>query len=281
MGTMLLARGLQHGRPPEDFTLTQPEVVGAIHAAYAEAGATVHKTNTFNANRIRLEHTGIADAWERMNRRAVELARSAARPGAGIAGVIGPTGMHLSAADSRQSDTIRAALAAQASALADAGADLLLVETMYDLREARIALSACRSVCSLPVIVSLTFTRTPRGFLTQVGDAAGDALRALLDDGADAVGTNCNLDGAVIVGLARRMREYLPEARLLIQPCAGQPRATASGMEYPDTPEDFAQCLAPLAGLGIQMLGGCCGTTPAHIHQLIAGLRQAGGADPA
>jgi len=149
---------------------------------------------------------------------------------------------------------------------------VLLIETMFDLREARAALNACRRVGTVPLIVTLTFTRTPRGFLTLAGDAAGDALRALVDAGADAIGTNCNLDCAMTAALARRLREFLPDTPILVQPCAGQPQFRIDTVEYPDTPEVYSAAMLPLVGLGVEMVGGCCGTSPAHIRALTDAL---------
>jgi 5-methyltetrahydrofolate--homocysteine methyltransferase len=276
MGTELIARGLAQGAPPETVTLDRPDLVRAIHSEYVAAGARVLKTNTFSANPSRLAQTGLVDRFEELNRRAAEIARNTADGGCWVAGVMGPTGILLSPTGAGDLEVIESAFRAQAHVLAGAGVDLLLIETMYDLREAQAALAACRDSAELPVIVTLTFTHTPHGFLTQTGDAAGDALKALSDLGADAVGTNCNLDSATAAALARRLREFLPDARLLIEPCAGQPRMLADGLEYPDGPAEFAEYMAPLGDLGVEMLGGCCGTSPAHIARLRDALRQRG-----
>jgi len=269
-----MARGLPAGAPAEIMTREHPHAVSAIHAEYVSAGATLLKTNTFNANRPRLAQGHLDGYLAELNHRAVELAQEAAGAHCRIAGVMGPTGILLPPAGNGDVAAVSAAYAEQARLLADCGVDLLLIETMYDLREARAALAAAREACNLPVIVTLTFTRTPRGFLTQSGDAAGDALKALADAGADGVGSNCNLDSATMAALARPMRAFLPDTPLLIQPCAGQPRAMLDHVEYPDKPEDFAGNLAPLADLGVELLGGCCGTSPAHIAALRAALHR-------
>lgn len=274
MGSELIARGLPQGAPADMVTIQYPQQVADVHRAYRSAGAGVLKTNTFNANPLRLAQCQLLTYFAALNRQAVELARAAAAPAdnpqspARIAGVLGPTGVLLPPAGAGDVAEIQNAFVQQARLLADAGVDLLLVETMYDLREALAALAGCRSATALPVIVTLTFTRTPRGFLTQTGDAAGDALKALADAGADAVGSNCSLDCATMAALARRMRAFLPDTPLLIQPCAGQPRAQLDHMEYPDSPEDFADHQAQLAALGVELLGGCCGTSPAHLAAL-------------
>jgi methionine synthase I (cobalamin-dependent) len=272
LGTLLMADGLAEGAPSEQLTLSNPDAVSRAHRAYQSAGATYHKTNTFNANRIRLRAVGMEDQWEHLNRAGVKLAREAIEPQSHVVGTLGPTGQILSENHDDWRETLIHEFRSQAELLLDAGADLLLIETMYDLREALTALEACKSIAQCQVLVSLTFTQSARGFLTYRGDASGDALKALVDAGADAVGTNCNLDSATCATLAPMMRAFLPDVPLIIQPCAGQPRTLIDSLEYPDTPADFAENMSRIADVGIDMLGGCCGTTPQHIAQLHATL---------
>jgi 5-methyltetrahydrofolate--homocysteine methyltransferase len=276
LGTELIAAGADHDLPGDLQTLHAPARVRDIHRAYARAGARIHPTNTLNANRLRLDQLGCPEALIAINAQSVTLAREAAEEAARatglthhVAGALGPSG-HVHASASR---IVHAELASnyteQATILAHAGVEVFLIETMYDLREALAALDGCRAASGdLPAIVTLAFTHTRRGFLTHVGDAAGDALKELVRAGADAVGSNCALDARTMAALAQPLRAFLPDTPLLLQPCAGQPIVRARGMEYPDTPEDFAEAMWPLVSLGIEMIGGCCGTTPRHIEEL-------------
>ena len=273
MGTQLMQRGLQPGRPGEDCTIEHPEWVEDIHRGYAGAGVRVHKTNSFNANRLRLKQAGLTLGVVQYNRAAVELARNCAAAGALVAGSIGPTGELFDPAGALTHHDAVAAFAEQAAALAEAGVDFLLVETMYDVRESLAALEGCRSACDRPVIVTMTFMETPFGFRTLMGDAAEEVLPLLERRGADAVGANCTLDSAGMIRLARLIRP-LVSAPLLIQPNAGQPQTTGERVTYPETPEVFAKRAAELAGLGVEMIGGCCGTTPAHIAAVQDRFRQ-------
>jgi 5-methyltetrahydrofolate--homocysteine methyltransferase len=261
MGTELIRAGLPVGQPSERFLRDNPAAVAEVHRAYAAAGAVVLTTNTFGSNRLRLAQAGIDLPVAECAARAVELARSSASSGGWIAGSIGPACAPLAP---EVLSAYEAAYEEQAAALAAAGADLLLVETMVSLREARMALQACRTACALPVVVTLALSRGRRGFVTPEGDAAGDALVELADAGAAAVGANCALDSATMAALAGPMRSHI-SAPLLLRPCAGQPRQTLEGLEYPENPAIFAQNARRMADIGIDMIGGCCGTTPTHI----------------
>jgi 5-methyltetrahydrofolate--homocysteine methyltransferase len=263
MGTQLIQRGLAMGQPAELCLMQHPDWVEEIHREYRAAGAAVLTTCTFNANRLRLGQSGLDLSVRECNARAVEIARRVADNGALVAGCLGPSGS-TPPPDSLIEKEIGEAYQEQAEVLAEAGVDLFLIETMIDLREAMAALAACRSVSPAPVMVTHALSRGRHGFVTLAGDAAGDALKMLVDAGAFAVGANCALDSATMVPLAGRMRDFL-STPLLLQPCAGQPQLTPDGFRYPEGPEVFAGNLRKMAEIGIDMLGGCCGTTPAHI----------------
>lgn len=271
LGTMLMARGLAPGAAPELWNRERPELVTAVHAAYLAAGSEGVHTNSFGGHPVRLAAFGLADRCEELNRAAVEAARaSRARF---VVGDLGPTGEYLPPVGHGDLDVWRAGFERQARALAEAGVDAFHLETMSDLREARLALAAARSVApGVPVMASLTFERKRRGFFTIMGDPLAGSLRALVDAGADAVGANCSIASPDMADLAREARRLVP-GRLAIQPNAGQPEMTVDGMRYSQEPAAFAGDLAPLAGLGVAALGGCCGTDPAFIAALAARLR--------
>lgn len=264
MGTQLMERGLPPGQPAEYDLLRRPESVYAVHCDYQTAGATVLTTCTFNANRLRLEQAGLDLSARPYNIRAVQIARDASQGRAWVAGCIGPTGAAGRLGPAGAEADLRDAFREQAEALAESGVDLFLIETMVDLREALLALAVCRRLADIPVLVTLALSRGRHGFLTIAGDAAGDALQELAREGASAVGANCALDSATMVPLAGRMRQHIP-GPILLQPCAGQPQLTMDGFRYPENAATYAENIRRMAEIGVDLLGGCCGTTPAHL----------------
>ncbi|MBN1426659.1 homocysteine S-methyltransferase family protein [Candidatus Fermentibacteria bacterium] len=272
MGTELIARGLSPGGSPDMWNLKRPKEVRDVHASYAEAGAQVLTTNSFGSNAIRLKASGAHGLIDRLNRAAARLAREASGD-CMVAGDIGPTGEILAPLGKLSLDETRAAFRAQARELAAAGVDLFIVETFFNLQEARCALEAVREVCSLPVWVSLTFRRTARGFFTVYGDRPLPALTMLLEGGADKAGANCTLASADMADLAT---ELVPDlgAHAFFQPNAGEPQVDGSRLVYRETPAHFAREMARIAALEPGAVGGCCGTTPDHIRALAGALER-------
>lgn len=269
MGTQLFASGLPSGTAPEVWNLQRPDVVTEIHRQYASAGAEVVTSNSFGGNAVRMRAAGLGALVAEVNTAAVTLARKAvALP---VAGDVGPTGEILAPLGRLHPDEAYAAFREQASILVAAGADLLLLETFFHLQEALIALRAARSAATVPVWVTLTFRETPRGFFTVYGDSPLQALQTLLEEGAQMVGANCTIASRAMVALASEVIPVLGRATVF-QPNAGQPSVKDQSIVYPESPEEFAQHMARLASLGPGALGGCCGTTPAHIAALAEAL---------
>ncbi len=271
MGTQLMARGLVSGRPPEAWVLDRPELVARVHAAYVAAGSEALHTCSFGANRARLTLFGLDGRLERVNREAVRLAREAGA--AYVLGDIGPTGEGAPSRGEAQLERWRHIYAEQAAVLAEAGVDALHLETQYDLREARVALDAVRRAApGLPVLLSGSFTRDGDGYRTFAGDSLADFLG--VPSQADALGANCTLSSGDMVELVRWALERASEVVRVVQPNAGQPDAgqpdagQAGAGRYPLSPEDFARDMVIIAGMGVRLLGGCCGTTPEHIRRL-------------
>jgi len=272
---MLLARGLAKGFPPEWWNLERPQVVSDIHRQYFQAGSQVVHSNTFGANRIRLAAFGLEDQLAAINIAGVQLARSVCPSHAFIAGDIGPSDEFPQTTRAAIMDRFIEIFAEQAAVLARAGADLLSIESMYDLQEARAALAGCRQACRLPVIVSLTIRSGPGGFMTWRGNRPLPSLSLLIEEGATATGINCTLDTESMLPLVEELCAAF-NAPLLFQPNGGQPREIEGQLKYDETPEHFAARLVEFARRGATHLGGCCGIDPQHIFaaaQSLSGLK--------
>lgn len=276
LGSLLIADGLAAGTPPERWVLERPERIAAAHRQYVDAGADVVHACTFGASAPKLAAVGLEGRAAEVNRAAVALAREAAGRRALVAGDIGPTGALFPPMGDATEDALGAAFREQASLLADAGVDLLSIETMYDLREACAAVAAAATT-GLPVLASMTFSARKRGFFTLVGDRVGPSLRALLVSGAHVVGFNCTLTAPEMVPLIAEARAALDAegtapahgagpAPLVAQPNAGQPRPTPQGVVYDTTPAAFVADLERIVAAGARVVGGCCGTDPAFIR---------------
>lgn len=260
MGTMLHASGFPRSQPLEMAVLNAPDMVRTIHAAYRGAGADLLTTNTFQAHRPALERRGLAGRLEAINRQAVSLAKGAAEGRCHVLASIGPPGQRLSPLGDTSFRDATKAYREQIAILEDAGVEGFLLETFADLLELQAALQAARDVTRLPVIASLALvgTQVSDGLLT--AEAAAVLAEAM---GAVAVGVNCMDPGAVAGALSlMRPRTSLP---LVAQPSAGLPDGVGN---YPVTPEEFRRWGERLTAAGATLLGGCCGTTPAHIAAL-------------
>jgi len=269
MGTMLQERGLQPGQSPEELNLTMPEVVASVHRDYIQAGADIIITNTFGGTRFKLSHYGLEDRLVEINTRAVEIARTAAGSKAYIGASIGPTGQFVEPLGEVPFDRMRAAFREQAEALVTAGADLITLETFLDIKECRAAVIAIREVsATIPVIAMLTFDDNGRSVLGTPPEAAAITLAAA---GADIIGSNCGLGVDGIYDILCRMRRVtgLP---LISQANAGLPQLVGDRTVFPGTPDEMVAYHERMIALGVRIIGGCCGTTPAHIHAMKQGL---------
>jgi len=269
MGTLLQERGLKTGQSPEELNLTMPEVVASVHREYLAAGADIIVTNSFGGSRCKLEHFGLQDKLVAINAKAVAIAREVAGRKAYVAASIGPTGQFVEPVGELTFDQMVAVFAEQAQALADAGADLFSLETFLDIKECKAALMACKQVApQLPVIAMLTFEDNGRSVLGTSPEAAAITLTAA---GADLVGTNCGLGVEGMYELLKAMRtvSHLP---LICQANAGLPQLVDGKTIFPATPAEMTVYHDRLLELGVRVIGGCCGTTPAHIKAMQAAL---------
>jgi 5-methyltetrahydrofolate--homocysteine methyltransferase len=277
-GTMLMARGLRPGVPPETLNLERPEVIEEVARLYSEAGADFITTNTFGGSPLRLRAYGLEGAADAVNRGAVEAARRGAGARAWVAGSIGPSGLVLKPYGDGDPGEIETGFARQAEALASAGADFLIVETMTDLTEARLAVSAARRVApSLAVMATMTFDRTRRGFFTVMGVTVAQAAAGLRDAGAEIIGSNCGNGIEAMLEIAREFRAQT-DLPLAIQANAGLPESRDGQLVYPESPEFLASWVPALIAAGVKIVGGCCGTTPDHVRAVRAAVDHAAAA---
>jgi 5-methyltetrahydrofolate--homocysteine methyltransferase len=288
MGTTLQAMGLSPTEPPELWNLTQPGRIGEVHRAYLEAGAQILETNTFGGTWLKLSEYGLGHEVREISRRAVTIAREAilaatratggiptasgipvAGPAALVAGSIGPTGRLLEPLGELTFDDAVGAFAEQAQALAEAGADLLIIETMGDLAEIRAAVIGARSVTSLPIIAQMTYGADSRTFTGTGAASAAVALEAL---GADTIGVNCSGGPRELLPVVQAYASVTGRPISVI-PNAGVPRLVNGQAFFDETPQSFAAFGVRAVEAGAAIVGGCCGTTPDHIRELAAAVR--------
>jgi len=272
MGSLLMERGLGPGESPEALNLTRPELMQEVAGLYLEAGAELIQTNTFGASPLKLALYGLDDKAEDISRLAVEAVREAVGDRAYVSGSCGPSGRILEPYGDVAPDEMRNSFRRQLAAMIEAGVDVLCIETMTDVGEATMALEAARQISpDLPVMATMTFDATPRGYYTIMGTDVRQAAEALLSSGADVVGSNCGNGIENMIEIAREFRACT-DAPLLIQSNAGLPETIGGDIVYPETPEFMAERAVKLAELGVNIIGGCCGTTPEHIRALARAL---------
>jgi 5-methyltetrahydrofolate--homocysteine methyltransferase len=272
-GTQLQQRGLEIGDCPDTWNLLHPGRVEEVARAYVAAGSQVILTNTFGANRFVLGRKGVADQAAAINRAGVEISRRAAGGKAKVFASIGPSGLMLMDGQT-EPDDVQEAFAAQARALAEAGADGLVIETMSDPAEACLAVTAAKTT-GLPVVACMVFDSGKNHDRTLMGTTPEQAAEQLADAGADCIGANCGQGIEGFLPITRRLRAAT-DRPLWIKANAGLPQMIDGRVVYMQTPEHFADVAAELAAAGAAFLGGCCGTSPEFIAALARRLdRQA------
>ncbi len=274
MGTQLYARGASFESCFESLNLTRPELVSDIHRAYLAAGADIIETNTFGANHFKLAEHNLTAQVAEINAAGVQLARQAVESAgrtAFVAGSIGPLGVRLAPTGPLTPEEAHAAFREQVTALCQAGADVLILETFSDLAEIQQAIRAAQATCSLPIIAQMTFTIDGR---TPLGHTPEAVALALSEMGVAAVGANCSVGPARVLPVIEAMRAVLetldPKGPpyLSAQPNAGWPEAAGGRIMYPATPEYFGDYARRFVVAGATLVGGCCGTTPDHIRAM-------------
>src|SRR2546425_2077760 len=274
MGTLLYARGITYEQCFDELNLTQPELIQSIHREYISAGAQIIETNTFGANRVKLDAYQLADRVREINFRAVRLARDA-REISGqpifIAGAVGPSGQPLQAPNEQRLSELRDIFREQIEALLEGGADLLILETFSSLAELRQAILAAKEVGGLPIVAQMSFYEDGH---TLSGQSAARVAAVLSDMDVDVMGANCSVGPAATLDA---LEEIIAEVNLhhdgaqssthlfSAQPNAGLPTRIDNRFFYVATPDYFADYALRFAKAGVHLIGGCCGTTPHHI----------------
>lgn len=269
MGTLLYERGIPLDACFDEVNLTNPDLVVDIHREYIAAGAEIIETNSFGANRFKLEPYGLATRVREINRRAARNAREA-REISGqpvlIAGSIGPTGRTLPPIGGTPVDAVIAAYREQVEGLLEGGVDLLMIETIGALAEMRAAVEAARQVSDLPIVAQMTFVDDEQ---TLAGNTVDEVVAVLSELGVAVIGANCSVGPRSTREVLRRMvRVAPPGCRFSGQPNAGWPMQVGGRVIYPSAPEYFAAYARDAVRMGLSIVGGCCGTTPVHIRAM-------------
>ena len=269
MGTMLQNAGMKTGDCPEYLNITNPKMVQDVHRAYFEAGSDIIETNTFGASRIKLAEYNLSDKVAEINTAAVQNVKIATDGKVKVAGSMGPTGGFIKPLGELDFDEVYQNYYEQAKALASAGADYILIETCIEIQEMRAALLAAKDACDLPVICQLSFSEDGR---TVTGTDPQTAAIILSAMGADVIGANCSLGPEQLVPIVKELAENC-SCPISIQPNAGMPHLVDGKTVFPMTPEDFGKWAPELVKAGATFIGGCCGTTPAHIKAIKEALK--------
>jgi 5-methyltetrahydrofolate--homocysteine methyltransferase len=267
-----MARGLTPGACPESLNVERPEVLAEVAELYLDAGADLVTTNTFGGSPLNLASHGLDDRTEEINRVAVEVLKPVVEGRAYISASVGPTGKILEPYGDTAPEVVSDAFNRQIGALIEAGADLICIETMIDLREAELAVRAVRSISTeIPVIATMTFDATSRGFFTTMGTSVEQACITLVELGADVVGSNCGYGIDTMLEIAREFGQHA-SVPLIIQSNAGLPDNREGELIYPESPEFMAERVGRLMDFGVSIIGGCCGTAPDHIRAIRAAI---------
>ena len=267
-GTFLHKKGLKPGECPELWCVDKPDEVADIAKSYADAGADMVETDSFGGSCYKLEHYGLGGRAAEINEAAARASRKGAGKDRWVIASIGPTGKMLVTEEVTEQEMYDA-FKVQAIALAKGGADAVCIETMSDIEEAALAVKATKKNTKLEVICTFSFERTVRGdYRTMMGVSPADAVKAMVKAGADIVGTNCGNGIERMIEIVKEMRKVDKTIPILVHANAGLPQNVNGKDVFPETPEDMAKQVPGLVKAGANIIGGCCGTTPAHIKAI-------------
>jgi 5-methyltetrahydrofolate--homocysteine methyltransferase len=276
-GTFLQKKGLSPGECPEQWNITRPDDVYDIAQSYIHAGADMIETNSFGGNYFKLKGYGLEDQVFELNKAAAEISRKAAGNVCFVLGSVGPTGKLLMMEEVTENELYNA-FKEQSQALEAGGADAIVIETMTDLDEARIAVKAAKENTGCEVICTMTFDKILTGeYRTMMGISPTEMTETLIVAGAEIIGANCGNGIADMIGIVKEIRMSNSTIPILIHANAGMPQYSDGDTTFPETPEDMAARVKEIIEAGANIIGGCCGTTPDHIskvHQVVQNLQR-------
>jgi 5-methyltetrahydrofolate--homocysteine methyltransferase len=263
-GTFLQQKGLKLGECPEEWNLTHPDEVFDIAKSYIDAGADMIETNSFGGTIFKVEKYGLGDKVFELNKAAAEISRKAAGDKF-VIGSVGPTGKILMMGDVTEEELYEA-FKEQVKGLEAGGVDAIMIETMTDLDEARLAIQAAKENTNCEVFCTMTFDKTVDGeFRSMMGVSPTDMVNTLIDAGADLIGANCGNGIADMIGIVEEIRKANTEIPVLIHANAGMPHYHDGQTVFPESPDEMAVLVPKIIAAGANVIGGCCGTTPGHI----------------
>lgn len=274
MGSLLMARAkdLIKGKCPEYINLSRPDILEEIATLYLNAGAEIIQTNTFGGSPLKLADYHLDDQMATINRAAIMAVKKVVGDTAYVSASCGPSGKMLKPYGTISPEVMFDNFAKQMKVIIESGADIICIETMTDITEATIAVKAARAISTeIPIMATMTYNATPRGFFTMMGVTIEKAAKELEAAGANIIGSNCGngIDNMILIAQEYQKWSSLP---LIIQSNAGLPELKDDIAIYPETPEYMAAKSKVLKELGVAIIGGCCGTTPEHIRAIAAAI---------
>lgn len=264
-GTMMFEKGLKINECPELWNLTNKKKVFEIAKSYVDAGADIIGTNSFGASVIKLKLYGLENKVEIINRKAASISREAAGSNLFVFGTVGPTGKILLTGDVSEKQ-IYGNFQEQCICLSKENIDAIIIETMTALDEALLAVRAAKENTKLPVICTFSFDKISKNeYRTLMGVSPTEMAKNLADAGVDIMGTNCGNGLEGMIGICKEIRKSFPDFPLIVQANAGLPQLISGGNAFPESPKDMADKIPQLIDLGVNIIGGCCGTNPKYI----------------
>ncbi|MFX1426641.1 MAG: homocysteine S-methyltransferase family protein [Promethearchaeota archaeon] len=266
MGTELIKRGLKPGKVPDLLNIENPDSIINIHKSYYNAGSDMCQSNTFGSTPLNLRNHKIEDQIQEIIEKAIDNIQKACPPGRLIVGDIGPTGVFRPPVGNASSEEWYSSFKTQTELMKD-GVDLFHIETISDLEEILTAVHAVKSVSKKPLIASITYKKTKRGFFTIMGDSLEKCVKALENENVDVIGANCTIGSKDMLDLAKDIKN-LTDVPISVKPNAGQPRIEGSKTFYEQPITEFVNDIQQMIKLGVKIVGGCCGTTPETIREI-------------